>query len=96
MLRRSQGAANLVPIDPEIEATARTRQGRARRQRRQMREGRNTKEVNTDPVTTPLRDFTMPNSNAIPSSIVGAPAEANNFQFNPAFITLFQQDQFGG
>jgi len=38
----------------------------------------------------------MPDPNAIPSSIVRPPVEANKFQFNPMFITLFQQDQFGG
>jgi len=37
----------------------------------------------------------MSDPNAIPSSIVRHVEEANNFQFNPAFITLFQQNQFG-
>ena len=49
-----------------------------------------------DHTTTPLRDFATSDPNAIPPSIVRPPITANNFQFNPAFITLFQQDQFGG
>ena len=47
-----------------------------------------------NPATTLLRDSLMPNPNVIPSSIIGPPVEANNFQFNPKFITLIQQDQF--
>jgi len=31
MLRRSQGVTSLVPINPEIEATAQAHQGRVRR-----------------------------------------------------------------
>jgi len=49
-----------------------------------------------DPTITPLRDFSMPDPNAIPCSIMKPPIGANNFQFNLAFITLYQQDQFGG
>jgi len=49
-----------------------------------------------NPATTLLRDFTVPDPNAIPSSIVRPLIEANNFQFNPVSIALLQQDQFGG
>jgi len=49
-----------------------------------------------DPETTPLRDFTTPDPNFMPSSIMRPPIEANNFQFNPRLVTLFQQEQFGG
>jgi len=49
-----------------------------------------------NPNTIPLLDFAMPDPNTISSSIVRPPVEANNFQFNPVLITLFQQNQFGG
>jgi len=49
-----------------------------------------------DPETTPLRDFAISDPNYVPSSIVRPPIEANNFEFNPGLITLFQQEQFGG
>jgi len=49
-----------------------------------------------NPNTTPLWDFVTLDPNAILSSIMRHVVEANNFQFNSAFITLFQQNQFSG
>jgi len=86
---RSQGSGDLIPFDPKIEVTLRAPQRRARSQ---TREERQTEGANMDPTTTLLRDSMMPNPNAIPSRIERPPVEANNFHFNLAFITLFQQD----
>jgi len=81
---------DLTHFDLEIEATFRAHQQRAQSQ---SREERRFQEVNTDPVTTPLKAF---DPNFVPSNIVRPLIEANNFQFNPRLITLFPQEQFGG
>jgi len=46
--------------------------------------------------TRVLRDYAMPQSLRITSSIVNPAVEVNNFDLRPALISLVERDQFGG
>jgi len=93
MHRRSHSSRVLILFDPEIESTFWPLQ---RRVQSQSKEGRQFQEVNMDPATTPLRDFAMPDSNFIPSSIVRPPIDAGNFKFHPRHITFFNKINLEG
>jgi len=67
MRRRGCDSQDLLLFDPEIEATFRTRQRHAHSL---SREAVQDQEAIIDPITTPLRDFAMPDPNSVPSSIV--------------------------
>ena len=43
-----------------------------------------------------LKDFTVPNAQGLHSSITRPTVEANNFELKPAFLSMVQQNQFGG
>jgi len=89
MYMRSQGSQNFILFNLEIEATARHRQGEARRKKEVivvMAEGDNRV----------LRDCTLLQASGITLSILRAAIEANNFKLNSALITFVEWDQFGG
>ena len=43
-----------------------------------------------------LRDYALPQTPGITSSIVSPAVEANNFDLSPALISFVEQEQFGG
>ena len=43
-----------------------------------------------------LRDYVMPQSSGITSSIVNPTIDVNKFELRRAFISLVERDQFGG
>ena len=88
MHRRSQGSHHLLPLNPEIEATARKQSGA-----RKKRQAESTMAAQDNRV---LRDYAMPQSSGITSSIVNPAVEVNNFELRPALISLVERDQFGG
>ena len=84
MHRRSQGGHNLLPLNPEIEATARKQSGaRKKKQAESAMAGQDNRV---------LRDYAMPQSSGITSSIVNPAVEVNNFELRPALISLVERD----
>jgi len=84
MHRRSKGNQNLVPFNPEIEATACQRGGEARRRKKAevvMAKGDNRM----------LQDYTLPQASSITASIVSPVVEANDFELSPALITFAER-----
>lgn len=43
----------------------------------------------------PLRDYVVPNTRGLRSSIRRSPIEANNFELKLAYLSMIQQNQFG-
>jgi len=43
-----------------------------------------------------LRDYAMPQSSGITSSVVSPMVEVHNFELRPTLISLVERDQFGG
>ena len=89
MHKRSQGIQNVVPLDLEIEATARQRGGEASRRKR-------AEIVMAEQCQRVLRDYALPQASSITSSIVSPAIKANNFELSPALVMFFERDQFGG
>ena len=88
MHRRSQGNPNLIPSNPEIEATTRRRGREARRKKRAVVEM-------TGQDQRMLRDYALQQASGITSSIVSPAVEANNFNLSLALIISVERDQFG-
>ena len=87
--REAKGVKNLVPFNPEIDATVQCERTAARTAKEAivvMAEGNNRV----------LRDYALPQASGISSSIVSPVIGAINFKLNLAFIIFMERNQFGG
>jgi hypothetical protein len=82
----------LIPIDLEIEATARRQGGRRRRRRNQV-----TQETMAEERTKSLWEYGVPDTTTgALSSIVRPTVNAANFELKPQFIQFISNDSFAG
>ena len=88
MHRRSQRDRPLIPIDPEIEATARRQSGARKRQQQQV--------IMAEENPRMLRDYVLPQATGLTSSIVNPAVEANSFELRPTLVSFVEKDQFSG
>ena len=92
MQTRRTGQQNLIPIDLEIEATARRRGGRRRRRRNQI-----PQEVMAEERAKSLWEYGVPDTTTgALSSIVRPNVAAANFELKPQFIQFIYNDIFAG
>jgi len=83
MCRRSQRGQDLIPLDPAIEAAAPRQSGEARRRKK-------VEAAMAGQDQRVLRDYALPHTLGITSSIVNPTVEANNFELSPALITFVE------
>ncbi|XP_063938129.1 uncharacterized protein LOC135147973 [Daucus carota subsp. sativus] len=89
MHTRSSGTENLIPFDPEIEATARKQSGEQRRNK--------NKEIMGEEVPAKsLREYGMRDTTGVMSSILRPAVTATHFELKPQFIQFISNDSFAG
>ncbi|XP_063948053.1 uncharacterized protein LOC135152152 [Daucus carota subsp. sativus] len=89
MHTRSSGTENLIPLDPEIEATARKQSGEQRR-------NKNKETMGEEVPAKSLREYGMPDTTGVMSSILRPAVTATHFELKPQFIQFISNDSFAG
>ena len=102
-MNRSRRSDNLLPLDPEIERTARKARARIRNQRteepldQQQQPSQNIMaEEQPPPPQRSLRDYSNPTTGNIGTSITRPQVTANHFEIKTTFISFIKEDQFYG